>query len=159
MEKKSTAITMWIDGELYVCESTVDSNYWPTNGIQKTPCKHFSTLIFSTHFLASGDKWLRQAMEANYNVVWLPLSDETAAKFNVQKAIEFFRKTEGLPYGFHNMIFCWLDTVNQNFPPPLSAELLTVTLPIALDLLKLDETTDIARQALNFRLNNGTQNW
>jgi len=137
-----TAIAMWMDGELYVCESTVDSNYWPTNGIQRTPW----------------DRWTTQAMEANYNVVWLPFSDESIAKFDVQKAIDFFKMTEGLPYGFHNMVFCWLDTIESNFPEPLSAQFLTVALPIALELLKLGETEDIARQALNFRLNNGTQN-
>jgi hypothetical protein len=28
---------LWIDGELYVVESTVKDSYWPVDGIQKTP--------------------------------------------------------------------------------------------------------------------------
>jgi hypothetical protein len=43
--------------ELYICESTANSNYWPTNGIQKTPF----------------DLWMKQAQDASYNVVHLPL--------------------------------------------------------------------------------------
>lgn len=47
-----TTIALWIDGELYVCESTIKSKYWPTNGVQKTPW----------------DQWLDQAEKASYNV-------------------------------------------------------------------------------------------
>lgn len=32
---------LWIDGELYICESTVVDSYWPTNGIQKTPYRQW----------------------------------------------------------------------------------------------------------------------
>jgi len=32
-----TAITLWVDNELYVCESTTNSAYWPVNGVQITP--------------------------------------------------------------------------------------------------------------------------
>ena len=39
---------------------------------------------------------MKQAMQANYNVVWLPLNDQTAAKFDVNSAIQFFKQTEGL---------------------------------------------------------------
>jgi hypothetical protein len=28
---------------------------------------------------------------------------------------------EGKPYGYHNMIFSWIDTAVDNFPPPLDA--------------------------------------
>lgn len=39
------------------------------------------------------------------------------AKFNVQAAQDFFWQTEGLPYGFHNFIYGWIDTVRDNLPP------------------------------------------
>ena len=52
--------------------------------------------------------------------------------------------------------FCWLDTLDENTPYPLSMELFTVVIPIALDLLKLDKTLDVATQALNHRI--GTTN-
>lgn len=47
-----TTIALWIDGELYVCESTMKSKYWPTDGVQKTPW----------------DQWIDQAEKADYNV-------------------------------------------------------------------------------------------
>jgi len=99
-----TAVALWIDGELYVCESTVNSDYWPTNGIQKTPY----------------EKWVAQAQNASYNFVWVPLAPEISAQFNATAAAEFFSTVEGLPYGFHNFLFGWLDTSNDNFPclPP-----------------------------------------
>ena len=39
----------------------------------------------------------------------LPLSDESRAKFDVQKAREFFKKVEGMSYGNHNFIFGVID--------------------------------------------------
>ncbi|CAE7681256.1 unnamed protein product [Symbiodinium microadriaticum] len=32
-----TAVAIWEHGQLYVAESTINSSYWPTNGIQRTP--------------------------------------------------------------------------------------------------------------------------
>ena len=48
------------DRDLYIVESVVQSAYWPTNGVQKT--------LYST--------WLKQAEQADYQVVWAPLSKE-----------------------------------------------------------------------------------
>ena len=31
-------------------------------------------------------------------------------KFNELAAIDFFFKTEGLPYGYHNFLYGWIDT-------------------------------------------------
>jgi hypothetical protein len=53
------------------------------------------------------------------NVAVLPLSEESRKKFNVTKAVEFFKISEGLPYGYHNFLFGWIDTPDQNFPPLL----------------------------------------
>jgi len=44
------------------------------------------------------------------NVAVLPLSEESRKKFNVTAAVEFFKKVEGLPYGYHNFLFGWIDT-------------------------------------------------
>jgi len=27
----------------------------------------------------------------------------------------------GKPYGYHNMLFSWIDTIGANYPPPLDA--------------------------------------
>eukprot|EP01097_Dermamoeba_algensis_P000740 TRINITY_DN1261_c0_g1_i5.p1 TRINITY_DN1261_c0_g1~~TRINITY_DN1261_c0_g1_i5.p1 ORF type:complete len:568 (-),score=130.75 TRINITY_DN1261_c0_g1_i5:76-1779(-) len=113
-----TVISLWIDGELYICESTTVSKYWPTNGVQKTPYQ----------------QWMKQAKAADYNVVYLPLSAEARSKFDEKKAADWVvNQAIGLPYGYHNMLFTWLDTTKDNLPclPPnynvcLSPELVQV---------------------------------
>jgi len=99
-----TAVALWIDGELYICESTTNSPYWPTNGIQRT--------LYDT--------WVEQAHNADYNVVHLPLSAASRATFNETNAYEWFATVEGLPYGYNNMLLCWIDTFKDNYPclPP-----------------------------------------
>ena len=47
------------DGELYIVESQ-DAWYWPTAGIQRTPYK----------------TWIKQAKEASFNVVHLPINTQ-----------------------------------------------------------------------------------
>lgn len=97
-------VALWMDGELYVVESTVEGTYWPTDGIQKTPYR----------------QWIKQALQADFHVVHVPLSEASRANFNEASAAEFFHSTEGLEYGYHVMLWGWLDTVSQNFPclPP-----------------------------------------
>lgn len=95
-----TTMAQWIDGELYICESTVTDSYWPTNGIQKTP--------YTT--------WLKQAQEAGYNVVHAPLNAAYRAKYNSSAAIEFFKENEGLDYGYITMLWGWIDTLYNNYP-------------------------------------------
>lgn len=95
-----TTIAMWFEDGLYICESTVTDSYWPTNGIQRTPY----------------DTWLQQALDADFNAVHVPLSAEARASFNETAAREFFRETEGLDYGFYNMLWGWVDTVGDNYP-------------------------------------------
>lgn len=102
------------DGDLYMVESQ-DAWYWPTNGLQRTPYK----------------QWLKQAKEASFNVVWLPLSGKSLLKFDEKAAQDWFHQTEGLPYGYHNFLFGWLDTSIDNLPPLVPNE----GLPIVLSML------------------------
>jgi len=94
------------DDGLYIVESQ-GAGYWPVQGIQRTPF----------------NQWIQQARERDYNVVWLPLKAEVAEKFDVDAARQFFSETEGLPYGFHNFIFGWIDTVRDNLPGMMADEL------------------------------------
>ena len=95
-----TTTALWIDGELYICESTAVSSYWPVNGIQKTP------------YLT----WLKQAEQAGFNVVHAPLNSAVRALFDEAAAVEFFRSVEGVDYGYNNMLWGWLDTLYDNYP-------------------------------------------
>ena len=90
----------WMDGELYIVESTVTDSYWPTDGIQKTP--------YYT--------WLKQAAEASFNVVHCPLKESYRAKYNSTAAIDFFLENEGYEYGYQTMLWGWIDTLRDNYP-------------------------------------------
>jgi hypothetical protein len=95
-----TTTALWIDGELYICESTAVGSYWPTNGLQKTP------------YLT----WLKQAQAAGFNVVWAPLNAHSRSLYNETAALEFFRSVEGFDYGYYNMLWGWIDTLYDNYP-------------------------------------------
>jgi hypothetical protein len=98
------------DGELWVMESTDKTNYWPVPNIQKT----------------RWEEWIAMAERAQYNVALLPLSDDSRSKFDASAALEFFLSVEGLPYGYHNFIWGWVDTEQGNWPGALSHQLVEV---------------------------------
>jgi len=108
-----TAMTMWDNGELYVMESTATAaplscKFWPgPENVMKTPWK----------------QWIEDATNAKFMVTIFPLSQENQDNFDEEKALTFFKSVEGLPYGMSNFIFGWVDTFNNNFPPPLSETL------------------------------------
>uniref|UniRef100_A0A6B2L2L9 Uncharacterized protein n=1 Tax=Arcella intermedia TaxID=1963864 RepID=A0A6B2L2L9_9EUKA len=136
-----TCIAMWDNNnQLFVAESTVNSAYWPTNGIQLTPW----------------DTWMDQAQNASYNVLHIPLDPLVASKFNASAAWEFFSTVEGLPYGFHNLFTGWIDTPEDNYPPPLTSQLVQLLAPFAEWLLQkeigIGQTYDFLTQGLNYRL-------
>jgi hypothetical protein len=92
------------NNRLYIAESTSKDSYWPVNGIQRTPFQD----------------WLKNARAAGYNVVHAPLAPKYTEVFNATAALEWFRTVEGLDYGYHTMLWSWIDTVNDNYPciPP-----------------------------------------
>eukprot|EP01064_Diplonema_japonicum_P036606 TRINITY_DN82_c0_g1_i2.p1 TRINITY_DN82_c0_g1~~TRINITY_DN82_c0_g1_i2.p1 ORF type:complete len:643 (+),score=242.29 TRINITY_DN82_c0_g1_i2:44-1972(+) len=92
------------NNELWITESTTNSSYWPVNGIQRTPY----------------NIWIQQAKAAGYNAVWAPLDPAQRAKLNVTAMWDHFYKSEGLQYGYHTMLWGWIDTVKNNYPclPP-----------------------------------------
>lgn len=99
-----TTVAVWEEGQLYVAESTVNTSYWPSNGIQRTPYR----------------QWLEQARAAGYNVVLAPLAPKYRQRFNATAANEFFRSVEGLQYGYGTIFSGWIDTEARNYPctPP-----------------------------------------
>jgi len=97
-----STMALRFDGELYIVESQ-DGWYWPYHGIQRTKWA----------------EWLQLAKNADFHVTHMPLNAAARAKFDEKKAQEFFFATEGLPYGYHNFLFGWIDTPLDNFPPLL----------------------------------------
>jgi hypothetical protein len=81
----------------------------------------------------------------------MPLSPEFRAKFNETAAQEFFYQTEGLPYGYHNFLFGWIDTAEDNLPPLLPPGFMPILFSMIEDFAP--HTTDVfISQALNKRL-------
>jgi hypothetical protein len=108
-----STMALRMDGELYIVESQ-DGWYWPVHGIQKTKWA----------------QWVEWAQNADFHFAHLPLSPEARAKFNETAAIEFFKETEGLPYGYHNLAFGWIDTEFNNLPPLVPRGFLPIVLSI-----------------------------
>lgn len=71
----------------------------------------------------------------------MPLSAESRAKFDVEKANEWFRSVEGLPYGYHNFLYGWVDTAEDNWPAVLGKDLVPVAFAMIEKISK--NTTDI----------------
>lgn len=127
-------MAMRFDGELYVVESQ-DAWYWPTPNLQRTKWAD----------------WIKQAEDASFHVAHLPMRKEIRAKFDNAKAVAFFNETAGLPYGYHNFLYGWIDTPTDNLPPLLPNEFM----PILFSLVEMvvPKTAYIFfTEALNMRL-------
>lgn len=69
-----STMVLEVDGVLSVVESQ-DGWYWPKHGIQRN----------------DWETWKKWALNADFNVAVLPLSEESRKKFNVTAAAEFFK--------------------------------------------------------------------
>lgn len=133
-----SVMAMRFDGELYIVESQ-DSWYWPVHRIQRT---RFSA-------------WMKHAEDCDFAVAHLPLSDEMRKKFNHTSATEFFNRVQGLPYGYHNFLYGWVDTPNDNWPRILPKAFVPIAFSI-LERFDKNVTDTFFSEALNFHL--GTKN-
>lgn len=125
-----------IDGEMNVIESQ-DAWYWPIKkGIQRNPWH----------------VWKKEALNAGFNVAILPMRDDIYKKFDVKKAVEWFKSVEGLPYGFHNFIFGWIDTPDKSFPPVADLEFVYMIFCF-LERIWATPVTSFLGEAMNMRLN------
>ena len=50
------------------------------------------------------------ARDADYHVSHLSLTQSARSRFTETAAKEFLFRTEGLPYGFHNFLYGWIDS-------------------------------------------------
>lgn len=67
--------------------------------------------------------------DSDPQIALLPLHPDIRAKFNETAAWEYALSMNGKPYGYHNLIFAWIDTIDQNYPPPLDAHLVNLLYP------------------------------
>jgi hypothetical protein len=68
---------------------------------------------------------MRLAKAADYEVAWVPLREDIRnLTFDRAKAWDFFNKIEGDPYGHGVQLFSIIDTEDDNYFAPFSAELL-----------------------------------
>ena len=124
-----STIAFRIDDELYILESE-------ERGILKTKY----------------NEWIKLKYEHGYNVGWLPLKDEYRKKFDYNKALEWFKKVEGLNYGYNNFIFHWFDVSSGNTPDFVQSEVFLLIFSI-IDKFDNSLTKKFLIEALNLRLN------
>ncbi|CAL9121318.1 unnamed protein product [Musa textilis] len=70
------------------------------------------------------DEWWESELkkdESNPHIALLPLHPDMRTKFNNTAAWEYAKCLLHKPYGYHNMIFSWIDTISGNYLPPLDA--------------------------------------
>ncbi|XP_047946363.1 uncharacterized protein LOC125192764 [Salvia hispanica] len=104
------------------------------------------------------DEWWEYELtkdDANPHIALLPLHPDLRAKFNETAAWEYAKSMAGLPYGYHNLIFSWIDTISDNYPSPLDANLVASVMTVWTQMAPA-YAGSLWNEALNKRL--GTQN-
>ncbi|KAL7103469.1 hypothetical protein ACP275_08G181200 [Erythranthe tilingii] len=94
--------------------------------------------------------------DSNPHIALLPLHPDIRAKFNETAAWEYAKSMEGKPYGYHNLIFSWIDTIDGNYPEPLDAHLVASVMTVWTQMQPA-YAGNMWNEALNKRL--GTQNF
>ncbi|XP_073005912.1 uncharacterized protein [Typha latifolia] len=92
--------------------------------------------------------------DSNPQIALFPLHPDVRAKFNETAAWEYAKSMSGKPYGYHNMIFSWIDTISGNYPPPLDAHVVASVMTMWTKLQPA-YAANMWNEALNKRL--GTQ--
>ncbi|CAM6013475.1 unnamed protein product [Sphagnum balticum] len=85
------------------------------------------------------------------HVALLPMHPDLRARFNETAAWEYAQRMNGLPYGYHNMIFSWIDTRRDNYPPPLDSNLVASVITMW-TRLQPSYASNMWNEALNKRL-------
>ncbi|KAK6934434.1 hypothetical protein RJ641_034589, partial [Dillenia turbinata] len=92
--------------------------------------------------------------DSNPHIALLPLHPDVRAKFNETAAWEYALSVNGKPFGYHNMIFSWIDTLVENYPPPLDANMVASAMTMW-NQIQPEYSANLWNEALNKRL--GTQ--
>ncbi|KAJ3677456.1 hypothetical protein LUZ60_003180 [Juncus effusus] len=99
------------------------------------------------------EEWWEEALQdgSNPQIALLPLHPDVRARFNATSAWAYARSMHGKPYGYHNMIFSWIDTVTENYPPPLDANLVMAVMAMW-TRMQPEYAANMWNEALNKRL-------
>lgn len=89
--------------------------------------------------------------DSNPHIALLPLHPDMRAKFNETAAWKYALSMADKPYGYHNMIFSWIDTRSGNYPPPLDAHLVASVMTVW-NHIQPDYAANMWNEALNKRL-------
>ncbi|MBA0641598.1 hypothetical protein Goklo_026134 [Gossypium klotzschianum] len=89
--------------------------------------------------------------DSNPHIAVLPLHPHVRAKFNETAAWEYALSMAGKPYGYHNMLFSWIDTIDGNYPPPLDAHLVASAMTVW-SKMQPEYAANLWNEALNKRL-------
>ncbi|CAO1944784.1 unnamed protein product [Urochloa humidicola] len=89
--------------------------------------------------------------DSNPQIALLPLHPDLRAKFNETAAWNYAKSMNGKPYGYHNMIFSWIDTISDNYPPPLDAHVVASVMTVWTKL-QPEYASNLWKEALNKRL-------
>ncbi|XP_078436715.1 uncharacterized protein LOC144707470 [Wolffia australiana] len=89
--------------------------------------------------------------DSNPQIALLPLHPDMRAKFNETAAWEYARSMSGKPYGYHNLIFSWIDTIEGNYPSPLNGQLVASVMTMW-NHLQPTYAPNLWEEALNKRL-------
>ncbi|KAK3423687.1 hypothetical protein EUGRSUZ_F00552 [Eucalyptus grandis] len=68
--------------------------------------------------------------DSNPHIALLPLHPDMRAKFNETAAWEYAESMNAKPYGYHNMLFSWIDTIDANYPTPLDAHVVASVMTV-----------------------------
>ena len=110
-----TAMVLLVNNTLSIVEST-DKNpfgksYWPPPyGIIHTPI----------------ERWFTQANDADFSISVIRLRNNILKTLDFKQIRKTFQTFIGLPYGYHNLIYGWIDTINDNFPMNLNSNLFSI---------------------------------
>ncbi|XP_022733339.1 uncharacterized protein LOC111287226 [Durio zibethinus] len=99
------------------------------------------------------DEWWELSLKDSFNphIALLPLHPDIRAKFNSTAAWQYARSMSGKPYGYHNAIFSWIDTVADNYPPPIDAHLV-ISVMFTWTRVQPTYAANLWNEALNKRL-------
>eukprot|EP00271_Cylindrocystis_brebissonii_P009214 TRINITY_DN23901_c0_g1_i1.p1 TRINITY_DN23901_c0_g1~~TRINITY_DN23901_c0_g1_i1.p1 ORF type:complete len:537 (+),score=80.28 TRINITY_DN23901_c0_g1_i1:414-2024(+) len=93
----------------------------------------------------------QKADTADPHLAVLPLHSHFRAHFNHTAAWKYVRGMDGQRFGYHNIIFSWIDTKEDNFPPPLTSHLVAALASMWIRI-QPDYANNLWKEALNQRL-------